>query len=266
MANPTDLNNIALPLIFMGGLLGSSHCVGMCGGFVLGIGLNTNHWRANLSKQLTYSIGRIATYTLLGSISGYAGLWADRRWHHFLNVQASLSLVAGFVLVVQGLWHLGFLEFKVLRRFTSGPLAAPVCHAARQFGSLIRSPGIGPAFVAGVLTGFMPCGLVYANLGLAAGSASLWKGALNMAVFGLGTLPLMLVAGMGAGVASPQLRGRVMKLAAICLFLTGCVTLSRAYAGYLAENHDGRIQADCAACVVIPQPESNSPVASKVIE
>lgn len=249
MANPTDLNMIALPLVFMGGLLGSAHCVGMCGGFALGIGLNSNGWRRNLSRQTAYSVGRLSTYTLLGFFSGFFGLWADRKWHHFLDVQATLSLIAGLVLVFQGLLHLGFLDFAFLRRFGTGPLSGPVCLAARRFGSLLKLPGIWPVFIAGVFTGFMPCGLVYANLGLAAGSGSIAGGVLTMAAFGAGTFPLMILTGMGAGVASPKLRSRVMKIAAVCLFFTGCITLSRAYSGFMAEVHNGRVQADCAACL-----------------
>jgi len=237
-----------LYLVFMGGLLGSAHCVGMCGGFVVGIGLGSSGWRSNLARQLAYSVGRICTYTLIGAICGFAGSWASRQWHHMFNVQATLSLLAGSVLILQGLWHLGFLRSARLIRLGQGPLSGPVCQAAGQFGALLKSPGLAPVFVAGVLTGFLPCGLVYANLGLAAGSASLPGGAATMAAFGLGTLPLLFLAGMGAGVASPRLRGHVMKAAAVCVMLTGLVTLSRAWTGFTASTQANRIQANCPYC------------------
>lgn len=259
MAGTGQYINLALPLVFMGGLLGSAHCVGMCGGFAMGIGLGASGARQNGLRQLVYSAGRISTYTILGAAAGFAGSWADHRWHHLLNVQATLSLVAGLVLLAQGLWHLGLVSSRIVARLAAGPLSGPVCMVAGQFGTLLRSPGLAPAFVAGVLTAFMPCGLVYANLGLAAGSGQIVSGALVMAFFGLGTAPLMVLTGLGAALATPALRGRLMKFAAVCIFLTGCITLSRAYAGFTAEVGSGSIRANCAACVDSAT-ETRSPV------
>jgi sulfite exporter TauE/SafE len=238
-----------LLLIFMGGLLGSAHCVGMCGGFVVGIGLGSKSWGGNLARQLVYSLGRVCTYILMGAMSGFAGFWADQRWHHFVNIQATLSLVAGSLLILQGCWHLGLLRSGWFQKLSHGPLSGPVCQAAGQFGALLKSPGLSPVFVAGVMTGFLPCGLVYANLGLAAGSASLFGGATTMAAFGLGTIPLLFFAGMGAGVASPRLRGQVMKVAAVCVIVTGLVTLSRAYTGFTASRENGGFKSSCPFCV-----------------
>jgi sulfite exporter TauE/SafE len=181
-------------------------------------------------------------------MSGFAGFWADQRWHHFVNIQATLSIVAGLILIIQGCWHLGLLRSGWFHSFSHGPLSGPICQAAGEFGSLLKSPGLLPVFVAGVLTGFLPCGLVYANLGLAAGSANLIQGALTMAAFGFGTIPLLFLAGMGAGVASPRLRGRVMKLAALCVILTGLITLSRAYTGFTATRENDQFKASCPYC------------------
>ncbi|MFM7317205.1 MAG: sulfite exporter TauE/SafE family protein, partial [bacterium] len=110
MAGTGQYINLALPLVFMGGLLGSAHCVGLCGGFAMGIGLGSSSTLQNAIRQLVYSAGRISTYTLLGAVAGFAGSWADHRWHHLLNVHATLSLVAGLVLLAQGLWHLGLIS------------------------------------------------------------------------------------------------------------------------------------------------------------
>lgn len=260
MFTTTDLMNLTLPMVFMGGLLGSSHCIGMCGGFAMTLGIHSGGWQRNFLRQSIYSIGRMGTYSVLGAFAGFLGFWANSQWHHFLNIQATLSLIAGVILIVQGLWHLGYLDFPIVRRISSGSLSGPVCQVARGFGGLIRSSGYASAFVAGVFTGFMPCGLVYANLGLAGGSASMLWGMLTMAAFGLGTVPLMLVAGMGIGLAGPVFRSKLMKIAAVCVFLTGCVTLSRAYTGFASTWQDGQFRANCAACLSespsdhVPQP------------
>ena len=65
-------------LVFTGGLLGSAHCVGMCGGFALSIGASSINWRRNFARQFVYSAGRIATYTSIGAIVAYAGLQLNR--------------------------------------------------------------------------------------------------------------------------------------------------------------------------------------------
>ncbi|MFM7319860.1 MAG: sulfite exporter TauE/SafE family protein [bacterium] len=76
-----------------------------------------------------------------------------------------------------------------------------------------------------------------------------------MAFFGLGTAPLMVLTGLGAALATPSLRGKLMKVAAVCIFLTGCITLSRAYAGFTAEVGTDAIRTNCAACAESgPQP------------
>ena len=66
---------IELPLVFLGGLLGSAHCVGMCGGFAVSIGIGSRGLASNLRRQLVYTAGRIFTYSFFGIVAGYAGLW-----------------------------------------------------------------------------------------------------------------------------------------------------------------------------------------------
>src|SRR5271165_7145734 len=100
---------LQLPLVFLGGLLGSAHCVGMCGGFALSIGMGAPSLGSNLQRQLTYTLGRVLTYAFLGVVAGYAGFWLSRKTGTLVNVQAGLSMVAGGLLVFQGLLALGLL-------------------------------------------------------------------------------------------------------------------------------------------------------------
>ncbi|MBI3467327.1 MAG: sulfite exporter TauE/SafE family protein, partial [Planctomycetes bacterium] len=172
---------IELPLVLLGGLLGSSHCVGMCGGFAVAIGAGTRGWRQNVQRQAVYSLGRIFTYSSLGAIGGFAGLRLSREIDWMVNVQALLAIIAGVLLIVQGILAAGLLRTQVMR------LKPVACLAGSAFAELMRSRGVLPTFVAGVATGFLPCGLVYAYLTLAASTSNLERGALVMAVFGLGT-------------------------------------------------------------------------------
>ena len=90
---------IELPLAFLGGLLGSSHCIGMCGSFAVSIGVGSERLRSNLKRQLIYSAGRIFTYSFLGAAAAFIGLQLTGRLSHLVRMQAVLSVVAGIALV-----------------------------------------------------------------------------------------------------------------------------------------------------------------------
>ena len=98
-----------LPLIFLGGLLGSSHCIGMCGPLALALGVTEERFVANLRRQLVFSIGRILTYGFGGALAAYAGWWLGRWPAAAFNVQAVLAIVAGAALVLLGLSGAGSL-------------------------------------------------------------------------------------------------------------------------------------------------------------
>ncbi|MCA9075796.1 MAG: sulfite exporter TauE/SafE family protein [Planctomycetaceae bacterium] len=218
-----------LPLVFLGGLLGSSHCIGMCGGFAVMLGIERPSVGRNLVAQLTYSAGRIFTYSALGAIVGYGGQWLSQTASQWINVSAVLCVLAGLFLVSEGLAAAGFRLF--------GRPAASVtgCLMGKQFASLLKGPGLQTSFVAGVLTGFLPCGLVYAFLSLAATTEHVGWGAATMAAFGLGTVPLMVTAGVGMSFVQLATRRRLLQLAACCVVVTGLLTVARG-AGFLQNS------------------------------
>lgn len=209
-------------LIILGGLLGSSHCVGMCGGLALTVGLGTTGLWNNASRQMVYTLGRVCTYAFGGAVAGFGGMWLSRRNSTLMNVQAILCVLAGVFLIVQGLWSTG-----VLPRLARWRGAASPCPARSFFREFLTKPGWTAAFLAGLLTGFLPCGLVYAFLALAASSGSLMQGTATMILFGLGTGPLMIVAGTGATALSLAARRRVLQFAAWCVIVTGILSVNR---------------------------------------
>ena len=211
-----------LLMIFIGGLLGSSHCVGMCGGFALTLGANSGGVRENLPRQLVYSLGRVLTYSLAGAVAGYGGFKLVRGLPQFVHVQAGLAILAGVLLVVQGLWSAG-----VLPRVRIGKAAGPSCLALGPFAALLRSRQWTHVFVAGVCTAFLPCGLVYAFLALASSSGDLLGGLLRMGLFGLGTVPLMVLTGIGGNALNLAARRHAWRLAGWCVALTGVLSIWR---------------------------------------
>jgi sulfite exporter TauE/SafE len=215
----------ALPLIALGGILGSTHCLGMCGGFALSLGLGARGPAANLARQLVYSAGRIFTYAFLGAAAGFAGAWFARRSTPLIHAQALLSLVAGVLLIAQGASALGLVP--VVFRKRGSTTAGAACLAGSFVRPFLASPRWYHVFVAGMLNGFLPCGLVYGYLALASSSASLTYGVLAMACFGAGTVPLMVLAGLGAAAFPPAARRGLFRLAGVCVLATGLGALAR---------------------------------------
>jgi uncharacterized protein len=216
---------IELPLVFLGGLLGSAHCVGMCGGFALSIGLGAHGFAANFWRQVIYTIGRIFTYSFFGVVAGYTGFWLAGRASLWINAQATLSIVAGVILAGQGLLALGIVPRQLRPHFFSGS-GAP-CLAGTFVGPFLTSPHLVNVLLAGVLTGFLPCGLVYGYLALASSSANIRDGLLTMCLFGAGTGPLMILTGTGASLLSHGARRNLLRVSAVCVALTGLISIVR---------------------------------------
>jgi sulfite exporter TauE/SafE len=214
---------IELPLIFLGGLLGSAHCVGMCGGFALTIGLGAPGFGSNMARQLAYTLGRVLTYSFFGVVAGYAGLWLSHEARALVNVQAILSMLAGGVLLFQGLLAQGLVPW----RLGSAQGGGVSCLAGGFIGPFLRARGSVNALIAGILTGFLPCGLVYGFLGLASSSASILHGLLTMVAFGAGTGPIMILTGVSGTFISLAARRRLLRVAAICVMIVGLISLAR---------------------------------------
>jgi len=215
---------IELPLIFVAGFLGSSHCVGMCGPFALLLGATESTWTAGLTRQLVYSAGRVFTYTVLGSFAGYGGLYFADAAPKLVNVPAVMSILAGCFLVYQGLSTAGVFQFRQ-RATSSGP-----CLAGGLLANFLKSPATGDVFLAGLFTGFLPCGLVYGFIGIAASTRDVLLGALTMMTFGLGTIPIMVGLGSGGKLLSLTARTRLLRIAAWCIFFAGVISIIRGVA------------------------------------
>ena len=210
---------IELPLVFVAGFLGSSHCIGMCGPFAILLGSGTSRWAKRLSVQLLFSLGRIFTYAMLGATAGYAGIrLADAS--SLISVPAILSLLAGGFLVYLGLSTAGVLA-------TGWSSAGGPCLVGGLLSSVVQRKDNVSIFLAGLFTGFLPCGLVYGLLGIAGSSRSLASGALIMAVFGAGTVPVMIATGLGGGMLTATTRTRVTRVAAWCIVFAGAMSILR---------------------------------------
>ena len=179
--------------IFLVGLLGGTHCVGMCGGIVGALtvpmpGAARRQWPIHLA----YNLGRIATYIGLGALMGALGT-AGLLFNDVLPVQLALYVLANLMLVALGLYLTGFTALLAPVERLGQRLWRRVQPLTRRFLPA-RSPF--QALPLGMLWGLVPCGLIYSVLATALVTGSAARGATLMAAFGLGTLPNLLLAGM----------------------------------------------------------------------
>ena len=185
---------IEYPLIFLAGVAGSWHCVGMCGGFACALGSDPRGGTATLVRHLTYNLGRVTTYCFIGGLVGFlaAGLCASGAdASPTSGAQRILAITSGLLMVFIGLQFLGWL-----RRFHGPPgLGFGGGFLAGALRDLLRAPGPAAPLAFGVFNGFLPCPLVYAFAAQAAGSGGALPGLLVMLAFGLGTFPAMLLMG-----------------------------------------------------------------------
>lgn len=180
-------------LIFLAGLAGSMHCIGMCGGFACGLGADARGPAASVLRHLVYNLGRVTSYCFLGAVVGHLGLLLvghGGEGSGASTAQRALAVLSGTLMVFIGLQFFG-----VFRGAGHGLLGEGGQWLAQALRQLVRAPGVAAPLALGVLNGFLPCPLVYAFAAQAAASGGPLAGLQIMAAFGLGTFPAMLAMG-----------------------------------------------------------------------
>jgi len=168
---------------FLVGVMGSVHCAGMCGPIALALPTGGKTGWPLLAGRLTYNIGRIVTYALLGLVVGAIG-----RGIALLGYQQALSIALGAFLILTS------LATAAARRFLPRISGADAVQRRVTYalGSLFQRRSSSSLFLVGVLNGFLPCGFVVAALAGASTTGSEAGGAMFMSGFGAGTVPIML--------------------------------------------------------------------------
>lgn len=215
---------IEIWLAFSVGLAGSGHCLGMCGGIVTA--LSVSQCESDAGRRFLFNVlyhaGRICTYSLLGLLAGLvarAGLVDTLKpMVKWLFLAANMFVVIIGIFTILGVRELGISmldgqKWGVLRRMLS---------------RLTESRSVLAALPAGVLMGFLPCGLIYGVLISAATSGSALKGAGMMLAFGCGTLPVLLAYGQVASVLSALGRATFQRWMGAVVALLGIVGVWKA--------------------------------------
>ena len=205
-------------IAFSLGLLGSLHCAAMCGPLQLALPLPTNTSPTRyIVGRFIYQLGRIATYCLLGVLAGFIGksmvLTGLQRW---LSIALGVGILAGF-----------FLSKKIA---VSAPVTRLVMQLKIAMSAQLRQRTLRSLTLLGMLNGLLPCGLVYAALAFAVTGGTILSAILFMAVFGAGTLPMLLAIGFLGKTLSPGLRTNLRRAIPVGLCLVAALLILRGLA------------------------------------
>ena len=209
--------------ILLLGLIGSIHCVGMCGGFALMVAQTSGNRRGFLIGQVFYYLGKTTTYMILGSIVGGFGALIT---HAFSGIQQTLSMLLGLVFILVGAGLIGWLK-----GMGSTALLARWKPLTSAMGRLMKEKTRAATFGLGVLNGLLPCGLVYGALAIAVVSGSALSGALYMGAFGLATIPALFTLASLGTVMRPLWRHRLHQVSGVIVMLLGIITMLRGLPG-----------------------------------
>ncbi|WP_296060668.1 sulfite exporter TauE/SafE family protein [uncultured Amphritea sp.] len=201
------------------GLLGSAHCLGMCGGIssAVAMGIDRKNQQPAL-LLLGFNAGRIASYTLAGALLGSIG-WLIRS----PEVSLFLRSLAGVILVLMGLYVAQIWKALAYLEKQGNLLWRHIQPLSRKLLPVSNWP---QAVALGALWGWLPCGLIYSTL-IWSATASDWKtSALLMACFGLGTVPAMLATGLLASQVQSLLKNRkAQTVAGLLIIVFGLYTI-----------------------------------------
>ncbi len=207
--------------------LGSfGHCIGMCGGIVMAYSSTKidNSWSKFQQSlaHISYSIGRVLTYVMLGAMFGFLG--GVIAFSNMTN--GILLLIAGLFMVLAGLSLLGKIKFLTLIEYG----VSKSSWYQRSFKSLLHSGSLFSFFLLGMLNGLLPCGFVYFFAITAASTADPFWGGVVMFIFGVSTIPALFSLGFFVGLFKQSgFRNIMIKFASIAVILFGIYTL---YSGY----------------------------------
>ena len=227
-----DLSQGALfASLFVTGLAGSLHCVGMCGPILIAFSQALGSaepsprpfWRPDF---FYYHAGRLWTYGLLGLLAGWAGLEL-RHGSAWLGAQRSLSVLISVLVILSGIVALGLVPRLRLEVLTTG-CALEASRRRAWLAALLRQRRPLARLLLGAVMGFLPCGLVYSLLLVVSTLPSPLHSALGMVCFGAGALPALTAVVLGSRAAPGWLRAQGTRIAGALLIAMGLFMLARA--------------------------------------
>lgn len=203
---------------FLIGLAGSLHCVGMCGPIAMALPQQGAYRWTMVGKLLLYHLGRITTYAGLGMVIGFLG-----QGLVLAGLQMYVSVLLGVLLLIVAI--LSINVETVLHRWA--PVRQFQRRVRRGMGKLLNARSSSALVGLGMLNGLLPCGLVYMAIVGAVATGNVFQGAAYMALFGAGTIPLMLATSVAGQFIDVRWRNRLRRLTPVFLIAFALLFITR---------------------------------------
>lgn len=204
---------------FLIGILGSMHCVGMCGPIAAVLPYRDSNNVRTAVNMLLYHAGRIFMYALLGGLIGLLG-----KGVFLAGWQRGFSIGAGIALLLIAIFSL-----RAESWFTSLPVMRNVFGFVKnRMITLLRKGERKSIAAIGMLNGLLPCGLVYLAITGAVATGDVWKGMAYMTLFGAGTIPLLMTASFAGALFPLKIRRTFRRAVPLLLVAFAILLISRA--------------------------------------
>lgn len=216
--------------VFVSSLLGSGHCVSMCGPFLFiasGRSPDSDQDESSghqpLVRTTLYNLGRLTVYLVFGVIAGCLGMLMQTSGN-LLGLQQTAIFFSGIVLILMGIFAI-MRNFGVrMFRFNAESIMMPFLKSGMRSSKKLR-PGA-RAFVIGTLTSLMPCGWLYVYVIAASSTQSIIFAPVVMAIFWLGTMPVMTVFGWTSGAAMGAFRQKAAWVMPVAMVVVGVMSIA----------------------------------------
>ena len=203
---------------FILGLLGSFHCVGMCGPIAFMLPVDRSNTFKKITQIAIYHFGRLLAYSIIGLVFGLIG-----KSLYIFGFQQQLSIIIGVLMILVVL-----IPQQTFNKYNfSKPIYRLISKVKSALGSAMKKKTMDTFLTIGFLNGFLPCGLVYMALFAAIAGGNAINGILYMAVFGLGTIPLMTTTIYFSQFLKGKARQRIQKAIPVFVILIGALFILR---------------------------------------
>lgn len=200
------------------GLISSLHCIGMCGPIAMMLPVDHKNPTKKAMQILTYHLGRLTAYGLLGLAFGLLG-----KGLFIAGFQQNISIAVGVLMII-----IAIVPEKVFAQYNfSKPIYKVISTIKSSLGNQFKRKTFDALFSIGFLNGLLPCGLVYAALFGAIAMQNEVLGVAYMLLYGIGTIPLMSVVVYASGFMSIPLRSKLQRIIPIITIGIGILFILR---------------------------------------
>lgn len=200
------------------GLAGSFHCIGMCGPIAFVLPVDRSSKSKVIFQTFLYNFGRLISYSLIGVLFGFIG-----KGLYLAGFQQRLSVLMGVIMIATIV-----IPISVFNKYNfSKPLYKIIAKVKSKLGFYLNKKSNKALFLIGFFNGFLPCGLVYMALIGSISTGNAIQGALYMAIFGLGTIPMMSAAILLGNFVSITIRSKIQKAIPVFVVIIGLLFILR---------------------------------------